>query len=671
MSRKEAVFLALLLAGSVAAVVFIFAMMSRPGGAFAPSDEKPARRPPPAAPVDEGGPDPAARKPAPPRTEPKPEPEAPAADEAEEAGDDAEKESDDDERPLDPGLVLGELTLDLLAPADAEDRQVRVTVMDREGTAMPGVLVVFREGETLLYRERADEQGVAVFAPYENEGGPFRVDALEHGFVPATAAKVAPGASIDLYLVMRPSITGIVRAPSQGHGLVRVFTETREYETKIGNDGSFLFEDLEPGPVTVQAIVPPYGATSQSFVLREGVQERLLLRVRQTSRKTILGEIDGWNGHGKALINGVPVPVMLGGTFKFKDAVVGQNEIYVDAEGRALFRERFDVVAGRTTYKFHLPREETIRGTVRSARTKSPVPGAQVRVGVNFDLPENREANPLFPIERVPVVYADRDGRYEIPRLDGRLIYLVSVVADGFGQYLDQAVPRNKKNVEMPEGPYLFGKLRGLGGVPRGAVVTARPLEAGFTAGLAVGASTSKEPDIRFNVPAWDHSRSLRDNKGFYGLTGLLPGLYLMRVDAAGYGSMETVVDMGDLRRARLDVRLRRGQFADDDEAELLQRLPPTIYSPDPEDAAPADTTILRIDISRPLDQPPLPGARVLFFEGDQEFAPPLRFDRQQFELVGLPEATYRAVLTHPTLKKPIVKDITLRRGEPVDAAMK
>jgi hypothetical protein len=395
--------------------------------------------------------------------------------------------------------------------------------------------------------------------------------------MPAAAAQVAPGASIDLILAMRPSITGVVRAPSQGHGLVRVFTETREYETKVANDGSFLFEDLEPGPVTVQAVVPPYGATSQSFVLREGVQERLLLRVRRGSTKTILGELDGWNGRGKAWINGVSVPVTGGGTFKFDNAVVGQNEIYVDAEGRALFRERFEVVAGRTKYKFDLPREQTIRGTVRSARTKLPVPKAQIRVGVNFDLPENREANPLFPVEKVPVVYADRDGRYEIPRLDGRLIYLVSVVAGGYGQYLDQAVPLNRKNVELPEGPFLFGKLRGLGGVPRDAVVTARPLEAGFLAGLPVGRAGSSDPDIRFNVPAWDHSRSLRDNKGFYGLTGLLPGLYLMRVDAPGYGSMETVVDMRDLRRARLDVRLRRGQFADDDEAELLQRLPPVV----------------------------------------------------------------------------------------------
>ncbi|MHC4849584.1 MAG: hypothetical protein ACYTEG_14170, partial [Planctomycetota bacterium] len=62
----------------------------------------------------------------------------------------------------------------------------------------------------------------------------------------------------------------------------------------------------------------------------------------------------------------------------------------------------------------------------------------------------------------------------------------------------------------------------------------------------------------------------------------------------------------------------------------------------------------------------PFPGVNVRFFEGELEFTAPMSFDQDQFDLIGLPEATYRAVLTHPLLEKPIVRtEIKLRRGEP------
>jgi hypothetical protein len=58
---------------------------------------------------------------------------------------------------------------------------------------------------------------------------------------------------------------------------------------------------------------------------------------------------------------------------------------------------------------------------------------------------------------------------------------------------------------------------------------------------------------------------------------------------------------------------------------------------------------------------------KVRFFEGDLEFAAPVEHFEEEFDLVGLPEATYRAVLTHPTLARPlVVEPIVLRRGEPV-----
>ena len=63
-----------------------------------------------------------------------------------------------------------------------------------------------------------------------------------------------------------------MRAPSQGVGVVKLFTEDGGVETKkIENDGTFFFDDLEEGYVTVQAEVPPYGADSQSFLIEASV----------------------------------------------------------------------------------------------------------------------------------------------------------------------------------------------------------------------------------------------------------------------------------------------------------------------------------------------------------------------------------------------------------------
>jgi hypothetical protein len=74
---------------------------------------------------------------------------------------------------------------------------------------------------------------------------------------------------------------------------------------------------------------------------------------------------------------------------------------------------------------------------------------------------------------------------------------------------------------------------------------------------------------------------------------------------------------------------------------------------------------MLTVDTRRPQAKP-FPGVRIRFFEGDLEFTAPVEYFEEEFDLVGLPEATYRAVLTHPTLSKPmVIEPIVLRRGEP------
>ena len=654
MSRKEAVLVAFLLLGCLGVVLLVFGLMTGPGGgvfetrnAAAPGPgeaRSPRRAPvvrPPAPPrafeaaPGEGGSGPAPGEPA--RPPPRPAPEEPAED-VEEAAESAE------------------LTLELLRPADRQELAVEVTVRDQAGEPVANALVVFREGVALLYRQRTDVTGRATFEPYEDEKGPFRVDAIAHGYSPATAEAVAAGVETQLTLAARPVVEGEVSAPSRGHGLVRLFQGDQERTTRIQPDGSFRFDDLDPGRTTVQAEVTPYGAASQEFFLGAGTSRYLKLRIRARGIAPIYGTVRGWHGRGVAWINGVRVPVSSTGTYQFDKAIVGLNEILVDAPGRALMRERFHVQAqAKSNYNFSLHRERKLRGRVVNADTNRPVAGAVVRLGFDKGDPRNDRAL-RFPIDRVPVVRTDGDGFFQIARLDARLVYLLSIVAQGDGQFVGEAVPAmGRGRYSLPVGPFVYGKLGGLGGLPRGAVVTATPIDPSYSQGRS------------FNVPAWDHARGERDRKGLYGLSGLLPGSYLVRVDAPNFGSLETVLDLHGDERLRLDLRLRRDEFADRDErdeVELLSRLPPVVAA-EGEGPAPEASTLLTVDMRRPQAKP-FPGVRIRFFEGELEFAAPVEYFEVEFDLVGLPEATYRAVLTHPTLNKPmVIEPIVLRRGQP------
>jgi hypothetical protein len=551
------------------------------------------------------------------------------------------------------------LTLELRVPEPEPERVITVSVIDSFGDPIPAALVVFREGAELLYRERTALDGKATFAPYDEERGPFRLDVLALGYLPGTIAEVHPGGEPEIILAARPVLEGEVRAPSRGQGFVRLFVGERELRTDLRNDGTFLFEDLDEGYATVQAEVPAYGAASLSVYLEPDTHRFVRLRVRPDSRVRIEGRIRFWVPGGRALINGVPVPVTHSGAYEFERAVIGVNEIFVDAPGKALMRERFSVAGrNRNHHDFKLSTESRIKGRVRSAATGRAITGARVRLGISYGDPRNDRV-PLFPLDEVAVVTTDADGRFEIRRLDRRLIYLVSVVAPGFGQSLVQAVPGGGfLRVKLPEGPFLFGRLRGIGGVPRDAIVSATRLE-------------EAPKGLIFNVPNYDGTRSGRDREGLYGLSGLLPGAYLVRVEAADYGTVETVVDLRDGRRARLDLRVRRGAQLEQQDAELLRRLPPALET-ETEDLPPGQTTILRVDARRPESERPFGGLRVVFFEGDREVAPPMDFTEPEIELVGLAEGYYRAILTHSVLPKPIVRDgIHLKRGEPVNVRLR
>jgi len=658
-SRREPLLVALLLLGCIAGVVFVFTSLRAPGRAWtsgetdrdAPLPRAPSPRPTePAAPAtqppagDEGRP--ASSPP------PAPAAEGPAGGGEDEA---SGKGDEDEDKPIE---GAADLVLELMPPADPVDRTVHVHVMDNGGNPVARALVVVREGTEILFRARTDAGGLAAFPPYDEEKGPFRIDAIAHGFVTGNAPAVAAGADTDIILEYRPIVEGKVRGAEGRRGIVRLFQGAEERSTPLAPDGTFVFEDLDPGETVVQAEVDVYGVDTETFLLEGGTRRYVSLRIKTNNAATIQGSVGMWPGSGTMMINGMPVAVRPSGNYTFEHAVVGLNEVLIDAPGKALLRDRFQVKTLQMSfYSFQLAREGKVRGRVRRMFTNEPIPGAEVRIGFDRGDPRNNRV-PLFPIDRVPVVTTDRDGRFEITRLDVRLNYLLSVVAEGYGQYFAQVLATGgPMTVKMPEGPFLFGRLRGLGGQPADAVVTATPLE-----GLPIGRL--------FNKEGWDHVRTERDRRGFYGLSGLLPGPYLVRVDAPGFGSIETVMDLHDGERIRMDLRVRRGIEVDRDEEALLRRLPPIEY--EGEGAPGGGVTLLKIDARRPSNEQQFPGIRVRFFDGEKEFAPPMDFDDPQIDLMGLPEANYRAILSHPALSRPIVRDnIVVRRGSPVEVEMR
>jgi len=256
----------------------------------------------------------------------------------------------------------------------------------------------------------------------------------------------------------------------------------------------------------------------------------------------------------------------------------------------------------------------------------------------------------------VPIVYTNDKGYFKVARLRRGLQYVISIVKHPYAQYMGDFPAKNidRNVITLPTGPFLFGRLHGLGGVPRNATITAYRL--------------LEDPDPRkFNVGRWDKVSSDRDRKGFYGLSGLMPDIYVIRAEAPGYGATETVVDLRSFDRGRMDLRVRKGDFQTTADAELLRRLPPVVETEEEFGDAPrGEVTAVTIDVRRAENKVPFPGVSVRFFEGELEFTAPMTFDQDQFDLIGLPEATYRAVLTHPLLEKPIVRtEIKLRRGEP------
>ena len=570
-------------------------------------------------------------------------------------GEETAEEEPDEEiegRDGEPARVM----LELLAPVEQKERTIAVRVVDVDAIPVEGALVVIRSGTSVVYRDRTTAAGLMQYTPFVEERAPFRVDAIAHGYAPGVLKGVVDGTEVTVALRSRPMVSGVVRAPTLEGGVVRVFQDGREREEKIRADGSFVVYDLDVGTAVVQAEVLPYGSDSETVFLSGGEGRYLSFRIKAGNRVTVSGSIRPWSGKGAFWINGISVPVSRRGAWTFKKAVWGINKYFIDAPGRALSASRFHLKKGsKSDLDFKLLPEAKLKGWVRDEETRRPISNAEIRVGVDFGNPRNDNA-PDFPIHRIAVVRTDREGHFRVGRLDVRLMYLVYAVSPGYGARLQSVVPTTgtATRIYLSRGPFLYGKIRAFKPIPRDAVVTARPLE-------------DPNPKVRFNVPDHRVMQGGRDRRGFYHLSGLLADSYLITIDSADYATQETVLDV--LGHQRLDFRLRRrGEETLD--TELLNRLPPVFH--DEGEMPAAQVTRLVVDARRPEDQPPFRVVRVEFYYENEEISSPLEFDEGKFDLVGLPEGKWRAILTHPTIKKPIVSDsIDLREGEKSEVVLR
>lgn len=300
----------MLLTGGAGAVVFVIASLGGSPGNIGGPHPVPAR----------GEPARVAGLPAHPPPVDAPPVETPRADlpEPEAVEPDASEEQRADEGPeADPGPPgMAELTLELLQYLEAEKERLDVQVTDTAGQPLSNVLVVFREGGAMLYRERTDASGEAQFQPYANEPGPFRVDAIADGYVTASTDRAEPGSDVVLVMKARSYIEGEVKSPSKGKGVVKLFTEYGERSTPIGDDGRFVFADVDEGAVTVQAVVDPYGSDAQSFWVEGDRSHYVKLRIKKRNSIRIIGQINMWPGKGAAWINGHSVPVNASGRYE-------------------------------------------------------------------------------------------------------------------------------------------------------------------------------------------------------------------------------------------------------------------------------------------------------------------------------------------------------------------
>ena len=651
--RHEVALLALLGAASLAVVGFFLADSApeRP-----PQEEWRLEPPPDVSTTMEVEEEPAPKVvPDPAPVESEPEVQAESEPEAEPEPEPAVREEDKPAR----------LILEFLEPVEEPDRRVIATVVDGQGNPLIDVLVVVRDAGEIIYRSRTGENGRAEFVPYAQERGPWELTALAHGFEPGGALGVLPGADVTIPMDLTPSIEGDVRGPVQGRGFVELVTEHTKYKVPIQPDGTYFFPDLPEGEAVLHAAAPPYRSREERVLLRRGQREYVRLRLRTPKRIRLYGEIDLWPGKGTVTINGVPATVTRSGRFTFDEAVPNAtNEIFIDAPRKALMVQRFFIKGGGSfrRVRFRLEREARIRGRVIT-HDRRRVPGAKVLLGVNFADPRNDRV-PYFPVAAVPVVTTDKKGNFEILRLDPRLLYMVTATAPGHARWIGDAVPGGGFLIlRVPPSPYVAGKLRGRGGVPRDAVIHAEGQSIVPWRFAASPDDAGPQEALIFNSPDWKRTTTTRDRRGYYRIDGLLPGYYSITGRATGFRSQETVVFLEPGLSVRLDMTLRRGVDNDED-AELLERLPPSEYDPEI-DVPPDDWTVLKVDLTRRIDQVPFGQVRVEFFYEELEFRTPLLFDNVEFELTGLPEGKYRAVVMHPTVRVPVIKEgIVLQQGE-------
>jgi hypothetical protein len=328
------------------------------------------------------------------------------------------------------------------------DRHGRVSIGGQRAGAKLSLLVRaegFAEASASLDANPEAEPIRVVLEPTSRLGG--RV--VDEAGVPIAGAKV----ELDMVRTLGAASFGMPRS-----------------DAETADDGTFLFEGLEPGRAGLTASAPGRRTVRNQGIALAAGESQLDHELRLEPGATITGTVRNAEGTPldgvRVLIpegNTSPAMIMMvrsgaltnaDGHFRLEGAAVGRRLLEAHAPGFRTGKVELELRAGENAADFTLERGASIAGRVL-APAGEPIGGATVRV----------LAGPGRPSFGLPSAQSDSQGRFRIDGLEPGTISLIAE-AEGFAATQSEPIEAAGEvagiDLVLERGARIVGELRGL-----------------------------------------------------------------------------------------------------------------------------------------------------------------------------------------------------------------